>query len=68
MKIQSCLDIFCKDQLALRKQEKLHSVKVTKEEHRFLEDQMGSRLMLCTTAVDRCKTFKQNMTQGVFFF
>lgn len=57
LKIQGCLDIFCKDQLALTKQEKFHGVKMTEEEHRFLQDQMGPRLMLCTTAVDRYKTF-----------
>ena len=55
-KIKSALDIFCKDQLALKKQEKFHGVKMTEEEQRFMEDQMGSRLMLCTTEVDRSTT------------
>ena len=58
LKIEDCLDIFCRDQSALRKQEKFHGVKMTDEEHRFLEDQTGPRLMLCTTVVDRCNTFE----------
>ena len=52
-KVQGCLDIFCRDQTALKKQEKLHGVKMTEEENKFLEDQLESRQMLCTTAVDR---------------
>ena len=53
MKIKTCLDIACKDPVALKKLEKFHGVKMTPEEHNFLEDQLGPRLMLCTTEVDR---------------
>ena len=52
-KIQGCLDIYCRDPSALKKQERFHSVKMSEEETKFVEDQLGSRLMLCTTAVDR---------------
>ena len=52
-KLQGGLDIFCRDQSALKKQERFHGVKMTEEETKFVEDQLGPRLMLCTTAVDR---------------
>ena len=51
--IKTCLDISCKDQAALRRQEKLFGVKMTEEEHQFLADQLGPRKMLCTTEVDK---------------
>ena len=51
--IQNCLDISCKDPVALGKQEKFHGVKMTEVEGEFLTDQLGPRLMLCTTEVDR---------------
>ena len=53
MKIETCLDIACTDPGALKKLEKFHGVKMTEEEEKFLEDQLGPRLMLCTTEVDR---------------
>ena len=56
-KIQSCLDISCKDKVALRKQEKFHGVKMTENEEKFLNDQLGPRLMFCTTEVDRYKKY-----------
>ena len=52
-KVLNCLDIACKDPAALKKLEKFHGVKMTPEEFKFLEDQLGPRVMLCTTEVDR---------------
>ena len=51
--IKTCLDISCKDQVALRRQEKHYGVRMTEEEHLFLADQLGPRKMLCTTEVDK---------------
>lgn len=53
IKIEGGLDILCRDQSALKKQEKFHGVKMTEEETKFVEDQLGPRQMFCTTAVDR---------------
>ena len=52
-KLSLCLDISCKDQVALGRQEKYFGVKMTEEEHQFLADQLGPRKMLCTTEVDK---------------
>ena len=52
-KVMTCLDIACKDPAALKKLEKFYGVKMTPEELKFLEDQLGPRVMLCTTEVDR---------------
>ena len=51
--IKECLDISCKNEKAVKKLEKVYGVKMTKVEEQFLEDQLGPRLMLCTTEVDR---------------
>jgi hypothetical protein len=52
-RIDSCMDISCKDKVALRKLESFYGVKMTEVEEKFLADQLGPRLMLCTTEVDR---------------
>ena len=52
-RLKTCLDISCKNVEALKKLEKFYGVKMTEQEHKFLEDQLGPRLMLCTTEVDR---------------
>ena len=55
--IKECLDIYSKNEKALKKLEKVYGVKMTKVEDQFLEDQWGTRLMLCTTEVDRLAIF-----------
>ena len=51
--ITACLDIFCRDIGRLRRLESYYGVKMTEEEQTFVTDQLGPRLMLCTTEVDR---------------
>lgn len=53
VKIKACLDIFCRDALRLKRLEGFYGVKMTEEEKKFVADQLGPRLMLCTTEVCR---------------
>ena len=53
VRIENCLDISCGDQAAIKKLEQHYKVKMTQVEQKFLCDQLGPRLMLCTTEVDR---------------
>ena len=53
VEIKGVLYIFCRDQKRLKRLENFYGVKMTEEEHAFVNDQLGPRLMLCTTEVCR---------------
>lgn len=52
-KLKLCLDISCKDPVAIKRMEKNYKVKMSSLEHDFLADQLNERKMICTTEVDR---------------
>ena len=52
-KLKICLDISCKDPVAIKKLEASHGVKMSPTEKEFLVDQLGPRKMFCTTEVER---------------